>query len=52
MKKLNQKSDEVTVVIEVSFKENFNEVKNTSERNSVLYFLILTTMVLLDSNGL
>ena len=27
MKKLNQKVDEVTVVIEVSFKENFNEVK-------------------------
>ena len=27
MKKLNQKTDEVTVVIEVSFKENFSEVK-------------------------
>ena len=39
MKKLNQKSDEVTVVIEVSFKENFNEVKKyISEEQCPLFF--------------
>ncbi len=39
MKKLNQKSDEVTVVIEVSFKENFNEVKKyIREEQCPLFF--------------
>ena len=39
MKKFNQKSDEVTVVIEVSFKENFNEVKKyIREEQCPLFF--------------
>ena len=39
MKKLNQKTDEVTVVIEVSFKENFNEVKKyIREEQCPLFF--------------
>ena len=39
MKKLNQKSDEVTVVIEDSFKENFNEVKKyIREEQCPLFF--------------
>ena len=39
MKKLNQKSDEVTVVIEVLFKENFNEVKKyIREEQCPLFF--------------
>ena len=39
MKKLNQKSDEVTVVIEVSFKENFSEVnKYIREEQCPLFF--------------
>ena len=39
MKKLNQKSDEVTVVVEVSFKENFNEVKKyIREEQCPLFF--------------
>ena len=39
MKKLNQTSDEVTVVIEVSFKENFNEVKKyIREEQCPLFF--------------
>jgi len=39
MKKLNQKIDEVTVVIEVSFKENFNEVKKyIREEQCPLFF--------------
>ncbi len=39
MKKLNQKSDEVTVVIEVSFKENLNEVKKyIREEQCPLFF--------------
>ena len=39
MKKLNQKNDEVTVVIEVSFKENFNEVKKfIREEQCPLFF--------------
>ena len=39
MKKLNQKSDEVTVVIEVfeSFKENFNEVIKIHKRGTVSF---------------
>ena len=39
MKKLNQKTDEVTVVIEVLFKENFNEVKKyIREEQCPLFF--------------
>ena len=39
MKKLNQKNDEVTVIIEVSFKENFNEVKKfIREEQCPLFF--------------
>ena len=39
MKKLNQKTDEVTVVIEVSFKENFSEVKKyIREEQCPLFF--------------
>ena len=39
MKKLNQKPDEVTVVIEVSFKENFSEVKKyIREEQCPLFF--------------
>ena len=39
MIKLNQKNDEVTVVIEVSFKENFNEVKKfIREEQCPLFF--------------
>ena len=39
MKKLNQKTDEVTVDIEVSFKENFNEVKKyIREEQCPLFF--------------
>ena len=39
MKKLNQKTDEVTVLIEVSFKENFSEVKKyIREEQCPLFF--------------
>ena len=39
MKKLNQKTDEVTVVIEVSFKENFSEAKKyIREEQCPLFF--------------
>ena len=39
MKKLNQKTDEVIVVIEVSFKENFSEVKKyIREEQCPLFF--------------
>ena len=42
MKKLNQKSDEVMVVIEVSFKENFNEVKKyIREEQCPLFFNLI-----------
>ena len=41
MKKLNQKSDEVTVVIEVSFKENFNEVKKYIREEQCPFFFNL-----------
>jgi len=47
MKKLNQKTDEVTVVIEVSFKENFSEVKKyIREEQCPLFFNFITLFML------
>ena len=44
-KELNKKSDVVTVVIDVSFKDNIENVKHTLEKNNALSFIVLMMTV-------